>query len=125
MTRTKILFGILAIVAVVWIVEITPDTQQEKPPLDYSKPVYTEKYAVVCPLGLLFSVRADVQDEIKSVFFMPHFSLSDEAKQLGCEELVGGLQVEVVHMQSPLDSFVQINGTLFSVPSYLTNNPSQ
>jgi hypothetical protein len=99
--------------------------EPEKPALDYSRPVYTDSYAIVCPLGLLLSVRADVQKEITDVFFGLHLSLSDKAKEFGCEELVRGLKVDAVHMSPPFDSYVQINGTLFTTPANLYNSPPQ
>ncbi|MGH9729300.1 MAG: hypothetical protein ACRD33_01890 [Candidatus Acidiferrales bacterium] len=121
MKRTKVLWLILAIVITIWVIEDSHQTEPEQPPLDYSKPVFTTSYAVVCPLGLLLSPRADAQDEIRGTFFGLHFSLSDKAKELGCEELVGGLKVDAVHMRAPLDEFVQVDGTFFTTPTYLTN----
>jgi hypothetical protein len=134
MTRSKIFWLILAVVAVVWIHGIFygPDPEKpEQPALDLSKPVYTTSHAIVCPLGVLvassFDVRADHGPEAIVDLYTSVLDLKSKEQALGCEEWRGGIRVEAVDMEQRPGglSLVQINGTLFTAKVHLTNNPSQ
>jgi hypothetical protein len=96
----------LIIAGAVILIDIVSGNNEDKPKpeLDLSKPVYTTDRAIVCPLGLLFDVRADHgPDEIVNMFLLDR---EGKAKEMGCEILRGGLKVEAVSMKQSLgDSF--------------------
>jgi hypothetical protein len=96
-----------------------------QPPLDLSKPAYTTNYAIVCPLGLLFDVRADHGPEAIVDLYTSVLKLKSKEQALGCEEWRGGIRVEAVEMEEKPGglSLVQLNGTLFTAKAHLTIAP--
>jgi hypothetical protein len=130
MSRTKIMWLLVAVIAVLWVSGIFDGPEPDKPaqpPLDLSKPVYTTNYAIVCPLGLLFDVRADHGPEAVVDLYTSVLNLKSKEQALGCEEWRGGIRVEAVGIdQRPGGlSLVQINNTLFTAKAHLTNNAPQ
>ena len=120
LSRKKLLLWLLLIVFLVWI--FSPGVPEAPtPPLDYSKPVYTNGFTIVCPLGLLFDVRADHGPDAIFDLFTSVLNLHSKEEKLGCEEWRGGLRVDAVPMSPPFDQYVQIQGILFTMPAHLTN----
>jgi len=94
----------------------------QKPPLDYSRPVFTDGDAIVCPLGLLLDPRADHGPDAVFDLFTSVSNLKEKEEKLGCTEWSGGIRVEAVRMHPPFDHYVQINATLFTMEGHLTND---
>jgi hypothetical protein len=101
--------------------------EKPTPVLDLSRPVYTTNYAIVCPLGLLFDVRADHGPEAVVDLYTSVLNLKSKEQALGCEEWRGGIRVEAVDLEQRPGglSLIQINGTLFTAKGHLTNNSPQ
>jgi hypothetical protein len=126
MTRKYIFVYAVGVFILGWLILQGPDTDKpETIALDYSKSVYTTDHAIVCPLGLLFDVRADRGPEAVMMMFLRDDE--DKAKEIGCEVWRGGVRVEAVKMeQESSETFhlTQINGTLFTAEVHLTNSPT-
>jgi hypothetical protein len=118
----RLLLWAVVISAIVVVVIHLGQPLPKKPPLNYSKPVYTTSYAIVCPIGLLFDVRADHGPEAVNDLFTSVMDLKSKEQKLGCEEWQGGIQVNAVHMKPPFDRYIQVNGAAFTMESHLTNN---
>lgn len=134
MTRTQILWVVLAIVAPVWTVQgcSTPEPAKSvEPVLDYSQPVYTVDHAIVCPVGVLVASyldgRADHGRQAIAALYISSVDRENRENALGCEEWRGGIKVKAVELEQRPEglTLVQINGTFFTVKDDLTNNPSQ
>jgi hypothetical protein len=124
----KLLLFIAAVVVLTVIVKLSDD-DDKKPapsPLDYSRPVFTNGFAIVCPLGVLFDVRADHGPEAVLDLFTSVLNVKSKEEKLGCVEWRGGLKVDAVRMSQPSDlHYVQVNGTFFTIEAHLTNKPSE
>jgi hypothetical protein len=137
MTRTGILWLVLASVAPVWAVQGCGTPEPEKPVepvetvLDYSKPVYTVDHAIVCPLGTLIAAYVDARADhgpgaIVALYMSPVDRESRE-KALGCEEWQGGVKVKVEELEQRPEgfTFVRVNGSFFTAKADLSNNPGR
>jgi hypothetical protein len=122
--KKLILFAVVIFVAIV-IISTFIDPKPDKPPLDYSKRIYTDGHAIVCPLRVLLDVRFDRGREAISNMYLS--DKESEAEHLGCEVWQGGIEVEAAKMEQTLGglSLVQINGRLFTVAAHLTNKVPQ
>lgn len=119
----KILLWTVAITAIIAAVTYFSGSEHQKPALDYSKRVYTNGFAIVCPLGLLLDPQSGHGPEAVADLFTSISNLSSKEQELGCTEWRGGLRVDAVRMSPPFEDYVQINGTLFTMESHLTNAP--
>lgn len=116
---------ILAALIISIVVRVAEEKQTAPKPLDYSKPIYTTDFTVVCPLGVLFDTRAGHGPEAVLDLFTSISNLKSKEENLGCEEWRGGLRVDAVRMKQPADlHYVQVNGTMFTVEAHLTNDAS-
>lgn len=126
MTRKYIFVYAVGVFILGWLIFQGPEADKpERVALDYSKPVYTTDRAIVCPLGLLFDVRADRGPEAVMMMFLRDDE--DKAKEMGCEVWRGGVRVEAVKMEkesSETFHLTQINGTSFTAEVHLTNSPT-
>jgi hypothetical protein len=104
--RHPFLFGTAAIV--IAAIAFMPKGSDYKP-VDYSKPVYTEDSAIICPQSLLFDLRAD--HDANAIFeAFTSFSHRDEkARALGCEVVRGGIPVTAHRMSSPFSEYVAVS----------------
>ena len=85
-------------------------------PLDYSRPVYTTDHAIICPLGTLLDVRSGHGRDALLDLFTSVFNLKTKEANLGCEEWMGGLQVDAVPIRTVTDlRYVQINGSKLTI----------
>jgi hypothetical protein len=93
--------------------------------LDYSKPVFTDDHATVCPVSLLHSIDANHGPEQVLEMFMSFLGRSEKEKELGCTELVGGIPVTVSRVGDGPLIYISLPGdgvpTLITVESELTN----
>lgn len=99
---------------------------------DYSKPVFTQNYAIVCDQGILLAAAIDkrVDHGIHQVYeaFTSIWNRSTKVKELGCEQWRGGIRVFAHRMHSPFNDFVGISltandgATLFTMEPHLTNS---
>ncbi len=122
-----VLTGAIVVIVAVALIEVVgrnSPAEKPKPPLDYSRPIFTTDYAIICPVGLFFDVRADHGPEAINDLFTSVLNLKDKEKTLGCEEWHGGIRVEAVRMMPPRDHYVQVNDALFTMESHLTNEGS-
>jgi hypothetical protein len=121
----KVALFALAVI-VLAIIFHSPETEKPKEPaLDYSKPIFTGDHAIICPLSDFSDVRADHgQAALVDLFTItPPWKLIEKETELGCEELIGGLQVHAVKMDLPSTlHWVQVNGTMVTLDLYLTND---
>jgi hypothetical protein len=123
----SVLKGAIIIIAVLAILEVVgrnSPAEKPKPPLDYSKLIFTTDYAIICPVGLFFDVRADHGPEAINDLFTSIFNVKDKEKNLGCEEWRGGIRVDAVRMIPPRERYVQVNDALFTMEGHLTNESS-
>lgn len=103
----------------------------ESPPLNYSLPIITDSYAIICPQSLFFDRRED--HGIRAIYdvYISIWNRSEKAAKLGCEEWQEGIRVYASKMQPPLDHFVQLSlapdelPTLFTMESHLKNLRSE
>jgi hypothetical protein len=109
------------VLGVLYVARSRPEPQ--RPPLDYSKPIYTSSLAIICPLGLFVDPKADHAPDAVVDLFTSISNLGSKENTLGCTEWRGGLQVQAAPMSKPSDRhYVQINGTLFTIEAHLTND---
>lgn len=100
---------------------------QVKLSLNFTRPIYTENYGIICPLSLMLDRRADHSPSAVISMFTSAFSRSEKAKALGCEELQGGIRVYVAAPDSSSEllhlSFSPNELPMFfTLPSQLSNN---
>jgi hypothetical protein len=92
--------------------------------LNYSKPVFTTSVTVVCPMSLLFDIRADHSPEKVADMFSSILTRSEKAKSLGCVELREGIPVSASPLQEDIVSLVlpgRSGSRWFTIASELTN----
>jgi hypothetical protein len=121
---TAIVVGVVIIVLAAVLSPSTPP----RPPLDYSKPIFTDDNALMCPIDRLFDVRADHGAAAVADLFTSVFGRKEKEKNLGCQELVGGLRVYARRMKPPLPGvYVEVSfapgsvATVFTAEPYLKN----
>jgi hypothetical protein len=106
--------------------------QQAAGKLDYSKPIYTTRGAIICPLGLIGDHREDHSIQNLVDAYQSIFSRSEKVKALGCQEWQAGIRVYAQpedKNQPDVFAFVSDTGLL---PNYfslypdidLTNTPN-
>lgn len=94
--------------------------------LDYSKPVFTQYSAMICPANLLFDARADHEPSAIIIdAFTSDLSKASKAKALGCEIWQDGLMVTASPMPG-MEGFAWVqrldsNSSLFTMERELTN----
>src|SRR5947209_8423017 len=86
---------VLGLATIIHFAEVSED-QHPRPPLDYSKPVFTTDNAIVCPIGILFDQRADHGPSAVFDMFVSIANRSSKVRALGCQEWQGGIQVRGV-----------------------------
>lgn len=80
------------------IVHLPPEqpaepSQQAAGKLDYSKPIYTTRGAIICPLGLIGDRREDHSIQNLVDAYLSIFNRSEKVKALGCQEWQPGIRV--------------------------------
>jgi hypothetical protein len=122
----KIFLAIVLTVIGLAIILRSPETEEKSVrPLDFSRPIYTEDHAIVCPITDLSDTRADHgQAALVELFTItPPWKKKEKESELGCQELVGGLQVHAVKMDLPSQlHWIELNGTAVTLDLYLTND---
>ncbi len=126
--KMKFVWLVLAVILLL-IILYPPDAEKPRPPLDYSKPIFTEDVAIICPIGILFDVRVDHGPDAVIDMFLSPFSMQSKAEKLGCEVWRGGIPVNAVRANGVIQgngrylNYVHINDALFTIEADLTNNP--
>jgi hypothetical protein len=120
----KVIIVVIIVVALIEVVGRNSPAGTPKPPLDYSKPIFTTDYAIICPVGLFLDVRADHGPEAINDLFTSVLNLKEKEKTLGCDEWHGGIRVGAVRMMPPRDHYIQVNDAFFTMESHLTNEIS-
>jgi len=135
--RSRWVWWLIAIIGVAVVIELIgsaengTDTAAKRPPLDYSRPIFTDDYALMCPIGAFYDLRADHGPAAIADLFMSVFGREEKEKRLGCQELRGGLRVYARRMKAPYDPYVQVSftpdslATVFTVEAYLKNGVSE
>lgn len=101
------------------------ETAKPKPKLDYSEPVITDSYALVCNQSLLISAAYSRKaggglHEIYDAF-TAIWNRSEKIKNIGCEEWREGIPVYFVHrMDPPFDEFVSFSTSQSGMSEYFT-----
>jgi hypothetical protein len=93
-------------------------------PLNFSNPIFTTSVTVVCPMNLLFDIRANHSPEKVADMFSSILSRSEKAKSLGCEELQEGILVSASPLQEDIVSIGLPGGSgsrWFTMAGELTN----
>ena len=95
--------------------------------LDYSKPIYTTDYAIVCPQGVLLAAFLDRRqghgpEQIYDVF-TSIWNHSKKVQNLGCEEWRAGIRVFAHRMNPPFDDFVGFSLTRGEMADFFTMEP--
>lgn len=130
--RHPILTGFIVLsVAFFVFAALLPRTEYKK--LDYSRPIATDDYAIVCPQTLLFDVRADHDANAVLETFTAFSHRDEKARALGCEVVHGDIPVTAHRMSSPFNDYVSISipgfesGGFFTMEGDLKNTetPSQ
>lgn len=90
-------------------------------PLDFTKQIYTQDHAIICPLSLVSDHRADHSPQVIFDAYTSIWNRSEKVKSLGCEEWRGGIAVSAYEARK---DFVIVNGNLFTMfpESQLTND---
>jgi len=123
--RHPIFFGAAIIVAAVIV--FAPKTPERKK-LDYSKPVYTTGYAILCPQSLFFDLRADHDANAIFEVFTSISHRDEKAKALGCEVVREGIPVQAHRMDAPFNDYVAVSlmgqqdSSLFTMEAELEND---
>ena len=106
-----------------------PDPPRKK--LDYSKPIFTSEYALVCPQSLLRDPSVDRGLPAVTDLFESLTNRAEKARAIGCEDFAVSLPVyNVERMADPFDGYAAISlkphqpAGLFTMEAYLTNGDS-
>jgi len=104
--RHPLLFGTVAIaIAASVLMPKSPAYQK----LDYTKPIYTRDYAIICPQSLFFDIRADHDANAIFDVFTAFTGRDEKAKALGCDVVRGDIPVTAERMLSPFDTYVSVH----------------
>jgi hypothetical protein len=124
----KFVWVVLAVLLLIIILN-PPDAEKPRPSLDYSKPIFTDDFAIICPIGILFDVRVDHGPDAVLDMFISPFGMQSKAEKLGCEVWRGGIRVNAVRADGVIQgngrylNYVRINDALFTIEADLTNDP--
>jgi len=105
-----------------------PSKPKLEPKLDYSQPVFTGKYALVCNQSLLIAAAYSrkVEGGLNDIYeaFTAIWNRSEKIKKIGCEEWREGIPVYFVkRMQFPFDEFVSFSTNQSGMSEYFTMEP--
>lgn len=75
--------------------EVQEVQEELKPELDYSKPIYTADYALVCPIGIIFDKRAGYGLDGANEAALTVFGRAEKIKEIGCQEWKAGIRVYI------------------------------
>ncbi len=117
----------LKILAVFFVlIGISGGESQNRNKLDLTKPVFTQDYAIICPLSLFVDRREDHGPRAIEDLFTSISNRDEKAKALGCEIWQDGIRLYISPRQpnngiidfglSPIDTF-----SYFSMESHLRN----
>ena len=95
----------------------------EKVPLDYSKPIYTDDYAIVCPINVFLDRRVGHGYEAVMDAYMSIFYRTTNAEKAGCQVWHGGIRVRASRA-SPIPGFVSVDDIYVMQEFDLTNDPA-
>jgi len=102
MSVTKIILSIMAIGFVASLLPaptkdvVRPGTDQvDNQGLDFSKPIYTQSYAIVCPLGILFDTRESHGIAAANKAATTIIGRSKAINDAGCEEWRAGKRLYI------------------------------
>jgi Sel1 repeat len=89
--------------------------------IDFSRPVYTKADAIICPISLFFSRRADRDAAAIRGLWTTIWGRSQNVKDFGCEEWQDGIQVRAKLARNDPNSVVYVNDTFFTQQFDLRN----
>jgi hypothetical protein len=100
----------------------TSQATSTKPELDFSRPIFTDANAVVCPEALLWDNRAEHSaDAIAEKAFASIWNHSEKVKEAGCQEWKAGIRVYVTSHRK--NAFITFTLTPDGWPQYITLSP--
>lgn len=89
--------------------------------IDFSRPVYTTANAIICPISLFFSHRADRDAAAIRGLWTTFWGRSQNVKDFGCEEWREGILVRARLASDQPNSIVFVNDVLFTQQFDLRN----
>lgn len=118
----KGLFWIAVVIVLAKIFLDKPTTTQQSSkstpalaPLDFTAPVYTKKYAIICPMSLFSDPRVVRDVEVIRSLWTTVLNRSSKVKEMGCEEWRDGVPVAAkLAFPENRNSIVIINETMFT-----------
>jgi len=91
-------------------------------PLDFSKPIYTKRNAIVCPLSLFDDPRADRDARAIRDLWLSVWDRRNKVKEMGCQEWSDGVLVRAwPRFPEMKSSIVIVNDTFFTQQFDLRN----
>lgn len=89
--------------------------------LDFSKPIYTEKWSVICPQSIFVDVRADHGITAFRDAELSMFGRREKFAKLGCEEWNSGIRVYARRLDPPIDHYIGLSVLPGAIPMLFTH----
>jgi hypothetical protein len=102
-------YGLVGMLLYGYFSSVSRKEETKRPALDFSRPIFTEDGAQVCPQGLMFDLRQNggiraLQDAELSIV-----GRAEKFERIGCQALIGGLRVYARRMTGMFDGYVSVS----------------
>lgn len=104
-----------------------PETPEEI--VDYSQPLYTSDYSIVCPIDILFSKKQGIGLEAAENAALSIFDRSENIEKAGCQEWKAGIRIYIKEENKnkrwqEFSEHQEGFGTNFILGIFVTNKPN-